>query len=104
MTFSSLNDATIRVLQANGCEVVVPAGQWCCGALEVHAGFRDVARELARRNLDLFLAENFDAVITNAAGCGSTLKEYGLLFPPGNAEHDRAVAFEQRVRDATEFL
>jgi glycolate oxidase iron-sulfur subunit len=104
MTFTALNEATIRVLQANGCEVVVPGGQWCCGALEVHAGYRDVAREMARRNLDLFLHEDFDAIITNAAGCGSTLKEYGLLFGPGSAEHERAETFDARVKDVTEFL
>jgi glycolate oxidase iron-sulfur subunit len=104
MTFTGLNEATIRVLQANGCEVVVPGGQWCCGALEVHAGYRDVAREMARRNLDLFLREDFDAIITNAAGCGSTLKEYSLLFGPGSAEHERAERFDARVKDVTEFL
>lgn len=104
MTFSALNEATIRVLQANGCEVVVPGGQWCCGALAVHAGFRDVARELARRNLDVFLREDFDAIVTNAAGCGSTLKEYGLLFGPESQVHERAETFASRVRDVTEFL
>jgi glycolate oxidase iron-sulfur subunit len=105
MTFSGLNDATISVLQANGCEVVVPAGQWCCGALPVHAGFRNTARELARENLELFARENFDAVITNAAGCGSTLKEYGMLFAQAPAEErERAEAFGRRIRDVTEFL
>lgn len=104
MTFTEMNEATIRVLQANGCEVVVPAGQWCCGALAVHAGYRDEARDLARRNLDIFLAEDYDAIVTNAAGCGSTLKEYALLFPPGNKEHERAEAFDRKVRDVTEFL
>jgi glycolate oxidase iron-sulfur subunit len=104
MTFSALNEATIRVLQANGCEVVVPGGQWCCGALEVHAGYRDEAREMARRNMEIFLREDFDAIITNAAGCGSTLKEYGLLFGPGTPEHERAEEFDRRVRDVTEFL
>ncbi len=104
MTFTALNEATIRVLQANGCEVVAPGEQWCCGALELHAGYRDVVREMARRNLELFLAEDFDAIITNAAGCGSTLKEYALLFGPGSAEHERAETFDSRVKDVTEFL
>jgi glycolate oxidase iron-sulfur subunit len=104
MTFTALNEATVRVLQANGCEVVVPGGQWCCGALELHAGYRDVAREMARRNLELFLREDFDAIITNAAGCGSTLKEYALLFGPESAERQRAEKFDSRVRDVTEFL
>ena len=81
MSFSELHAATIRVLTANGCEVVAPAGQLCCGALAAHAGVRDVARQLARTNMDVFLREDYDAIITNAAGCGSTLKEYEQLFP-----------------------
>ena len=104
VSFTELNDATIRVLQANGCEVVVPAGQLCCGALCVHAGERDVAKELARVNLKAFLAEQIDAVVTNAAGCGSTLKEYEQLFPAGMAEHENAALFHAKVKDVTEFL
>jgi glycolate oxidase iron-sulfur subunit len=104
VSFTELNDATIRVLQANGCEVVVPAGQLCCGALCVHAGVQDVARDLARANLAAFLAEPFDAVITNAAGCGSTLKEYEQLFPIGTREHEQAKSFRAIARDVTEFL
>ena len=80
VTFTRLNEATIRVLTANGCEVVVPAAQLCCGALAAHAGVRDTARELARKNLAAFPLGAFDAIVTNAAGCGSTLKEYDHLF------------------------
>jgi glycolate oxidase iron-sulfur subunit len=104
VTFSELNRATIRVLQANGCEVVVPAAQACCGALAAHAGVRDVARDLARRNFDAFLAEDFDAIITNAAGCGSTLKEYTHLFPEDDTAQARARQFTAKMRDVTEFL
>src|SRR5271169_3031020 len=104
VSFSALHDATIRVLTANGCEVVVPAGQTCCGALAAHAGVRDAARSLSRTNLDVFLGEDFDAVITNAAGCGSTLKEYEHLFAAGTPEQDKAHAFRKKMRDATEFL
>jgi glycolate oxidase iron-sulfur subunit len=104
VSFSALHEATIRVLTANGCEVVVPAGQTCCGALAAHAGVRDVARSLARVTLDIFLGDEFDAVITNAAGCGSTLKEYEHLFAAGSAEHDKAHAFRKKMRDVTEFL
>ena len=104
VSISALNDATIRVLTANGCEVVVPAGQTCCGALAAHAGVRDVARSLARKNLDVFLGDEFDAVITNAAGCGSTLKEYEHLFAAETEEHGKAHAFRKKMRDATEFL
>jgi glycolate oxidase iron-sulfur subunit len=104
VAFSRLNDATIRVLQANGCEVVVPAGQVCCGALAAHAGLRDVARDLGRANLDVFLREDCDAVITNAAGCGSTLKEYAPLFAPSDPAHERATKFSARMRDVSQFL
>jgi len=104
VTFSDLNEATIRVLTANGCEVVVPKGQVCCGALAAHAGYRDPARELARQNLAVFLHEDYDAIVTNAAGCGSTLKEYDHLFSSTEAEHPKARAFSKKVRDVTEFL
>jgi glycolate oxidase iron-sulfur subunit len=109
VTFTKLNQATIRVLAANGCEVVVPAGQTCCGALAVHAGVRDVAQGLARQNLDAFLGAEgasggFDAILTNAAGCGSTLKEYGRLFAPEEEEAARAETFAKKVRDVCEFL
>jgi glycolate oxidase iron-sulfur subunit len=104
VTFSDLNRATIRVLQANGCEVVVPEKQVCCGALAAHAGIRDVARNLARTNFGAFPVEDFDAVITNAAGCGSTLKEYTHLFPSNDPEHEKAARFAAKMCDATEFL
>lgn len=98
--FARLNEATLRVLQRNGCEVVVPARQTCCGALHVHAGLREFARGLARRNIDACLDSGFDAVLTNAGGCGSTLKEYGELLE-GDA---RAEKFAGMVKDVTEFL
>lgn len=104
VTFSELNEATIRVLTANGCEVVVPKGQLCCGALAAHAGVREAARDLARENLAVFLREKFDAIITNAAGCGSTLKEYDHLFSENERECAQARAFAEKVRDITEFL
>ncbi len=104
VTFSELNRATIRVLQANGCEVVVPPAQVCCGALPSHAGIRDVARDLARANFTAFQAGECDAIITNAAGCGSTLKEYSHLFAAGAPEHETAVRFAGKMRDVSEFL
>lgn len=102
--FTALNEATIRVLIANGCEVVVPPGQVCCGALAAHAGVRDAARELARKNVAVFSRENFDAMVTNAAGCGLTLKEYARLFSPDESAHARAHLFQKKVADITEFL
>jgi glycolate oxidase iron-sulfur subunit len=104
VAFSELNRSTIRVLQSNGCEVVIPAEQTCCGALAAHAGVRDVARAVARANLSAFRPDDFDAIITNAAGCGSTLKEYEHLLGSRDATQDRAIAFQSKVRDVGEFL
>jgi glycolate oxidase iron-sulfur subunit len=104
VTFSDLNRATIRVLQANGCEVVVPAAQACCGALAAHAGVRDVARDLAQKNFAAFNADEFDAIINNASGCGSMLKEYPLLFPTDLEREAFAKKFSSKVRDVNEFL
>jgi glycolate oxidase iron-sulfur subunit len=102
--FARLNEATVRVLRKNGCEVTVPDGQGCCGALHVHSGLRDQARRLARKNIDVFLKGDYDAIITNAAGCGSTLKEYHELLA-GDAEYaGRAQRFVKLVRDVNEFL
>jgi len=102
--FARLNEATVRVLQKNGCEVVVPKGQTCCGALHVHLGLRRQARRLARRNIEVFLAGGYDAIITNAAGCGSTLKEYPELFEDDPAWRERAGRLAGLTRDITEFL
>ena len=104
VTFSELNRATIRVLQANGCDVVVPDGQVCCGALPAHAGERGVARNLARVNFEAFGLGTFDAIVTNAAGCGSTLKEYTHLFPASHPSRELAASFADKVRDVTDFL
>jgi len=92
------------VLQKNGCEVVVPGGQGCCGALHLHSGLRGDARKLARRNIDAVLGGGFDAIITNAAGCGSTLKEYGELLADSPEYAAKARQFSGLMRDVTEFL
>ncbi|MCC6176029.1 MAG: (Fe-S)-binding protein [Chloroflexi bacterium] len=98
------NQASVRVLARNGCDVYTPRGQGCCGALHVHIGERETARQLARKNIELFESLHLDAVIINAAGCGSTLKEYGHLFQSDPAWHDRAVAFSKTVKDINEWL
>ena len=92
VSFARLNEATLRVLQKNGCEVALPEGQTCCGALHVHSGYRGEARRLARRNIDAFLAGGYDAIITNAAGCGSTLKEYHELLADDPAVRRKGAA------------
>jgi glycolate oxidase iron-sulfur subunit len=104
ISFARLNEATVRVLQANGCEVSVPAAQTCCGALHVHAGMRDPARKLARQNIDAVLDGGFDAVLTNAGGCGSTLKEYDELLEHDAAYVERAKRFVALMKDVNEFL
>jgi glycolate oxidase iron-sulfur subunit len=104
ISFARLNEATVRVLQKNGCEVVVPIGQTCCGALHVHAGIRDEARRLARQNIDAVVDGGFDAIITNAAGCGSTLKEYDELLEHDPEYAEKALRFKKLMKDVTEFL
>jgi glycolate oxidase iron-sulfur subunit len=103
ISFARLNEATVRVLRKNGCEVTIPENQTCCGALHVHAGIRDEARKLARRNLAL-LDGNFDAIITNAGGCGSTLKEYGELMEHDPKYAEKARRFSALVKDVNQFL
>ncbi len=102
--FARLNEATVRVLQQNGCEVHVPAGQGCCGALHAHAGLREEARTLARNNIDAVLDGGFDAILTNTGGCGATLKEYHELLEHDPAYHDRARQWVARMKDVNEFV
>jgi glycolate oxidase iron-sulfur subunit len=102
--FGDTNAATARVLARNGVEVVATVGQTCCGALHAHAGERDLARDLARRNIAAFERSGVDAVIVNAAGCGAAIKEYGWLLKDDPAWSARASAFAAKVKDATEFL
>ncbi len=104
VAFARLNEATVRVLRRNGCEVTVPEGQTCCGALHAHAGLRDTARGLARRNIDAFLQGEWDAVVTNTAGCGAAMKEYHELLAEDPDYAEKARRFSSLVRDATEFL
>ena len=104
VSFARLNDATVRVLQRNGCEVVVPAGQGCCGALPAHAGLVDDARRFARRNIDAVSGGGFDAILSNAAGCGAAFKEYGALLADDPQYAERAREFGALALDITEFL
>jgi glycolate oxidase iron-sulfur subunit len=102
---SQVNTATIHVLQVNGYEVHFPAGQTCCGAAQLHVGDEKLARELARRNIDAFLSDDFEAIICNAGGCGATLKsEYAGLFKDDPIYAERAAAFSGKVQDVSEFL
>jgi glycolate oxidase iron-sulfur subunit len=96
--------AVTRVLSRNGCEVVVPQGQVCCGALHSHAGDLEMARDMARRNIDVFLASGVDAVVVASAGCGVRMKEYDDLLRDDAQYHERARMFTAMVKDVHEFL
>jgi glycolate oxidase iron-sulfur subunit len=102
--FPGVNSATARVLQAEGCDVVVPAAQGCCGALSVHNGREPEAQKYARRLVDTFESTGVERIVVNAAGCGSTMKEYAELLADDPAYADRARAFAEKVRDVSEIL
>ena len=104
LLFGDINAATVRVLRRNGCEVVIPKGQGCCGALNVHNGETTAAKAMAKRNIDAFLAAGVDAVIVNAAGCGATMKEYDHLLRNDSGYAEKAARFSALCRDASEFL
>jgi glycolate oxidase iron-sulfur subunit len=102
--FPQVNAATARVLAAEGCEVVAPPAQPCCGALLVHAGEEMAAIELAKKTIDAFESANVDAIVTNAAGCGSNVKEYGHLLRDDPDYADRAKIFASKCKDISEVL
>lgn len=102
--FPGVNAATARVLAAEGCDVVVPPSQGCCGALSAHNGREAEAQAYARRTVDTFEAAGVDHVVVNSAGCGSTMKEYADLLADDPAYADRARAFSESVRDVSEIL
>lgn len=102
--FSPVNQATARVLAAEGCDVTAPAGQGCCGALGLHAGDPEQARTFARRLIAEFERVEVDVIAVNAAGCGSAMKDYGHLFAGDPAWAERAAAFSRKVKDVSEVL
>ncbi len=102
--YAETDRATVRVLTRNGYEVVIPQDQTCCGAIAIHAGEREIAKQMARRNIDAFEGDRVEAIIVNAAGCGVAMKEYGDLLKDDPAYAARARAFSARVKDVTEFL
>jgi glycolate oxidase iron-sulfur subunit len=104
LVFPRVNAATVNVLAAEGCDVVAPADQGCCGALALHAGRVDEARAFARRTIDVFERAGVERIAVNAAGCGSSMKEYGQLLAGDPVWAERARAFSARVRDVTEIV
>jgi len=104
VAFASMNEDTAEVLRYNGCEVVVPRGQVCCGSLHGHSGDLLTARQLAWMNVEAFEAVSVETVVVNAAGCGSFMKNYAHLFPDDSSMSERAQKFASAVRDFSEFL
>jgi glycolate oxidase iron-sulfur subunit len=102
--FPQTNWATARVLQANGCDVVIPRNQCCCGAIHYHSGAAGPALELATRNAAAFDAASLDALIINVAGCGSMLKDYGHIAEEAGTGPEALAGFASKVRDVSEFL
>lgn len=104
VAFANVHRATVRMLRRGGLTVVVPSAQGCCGAIALHAGDADFARDLAKHNIEAFERSGADVYVVNAAGCGSTLKEYAGLFSHDDRWAERAARFSARVRDVTEVL
>ncbi len=104
LIFSDVNRDTVEVLARNGCEVITPPEQNCCGSLHAHNGEWELAQRLARKNLDQFPPERFDAIITNAGGCGSHLKHYAKLLADDPVYLPRAQAWDLKVKDIHEWL
>ena len=104
LIFSDINRDTVEVLARNGCEVVTPPEQFCCGSLHAHNGEWELAQQLARKQLDQFPPDQFDAIITNAGGCGSHLKHYHKLLAEDPTYRDRAVQWDTKVKDIHEWL
>ena len=102
--FGHVNEATVRVLASEGCDVHAPAAQGCCGALALHSGRDEDAQHFARKLIETFEQTDVDVVVVNAAGCGSSMKSYGHLFRNDPAWAKRAEAFSAKVRDVTEVL
>jgi glycolate oxidase iron-sulfur subunit len=104
LIFSEINRDTAEVLAFNGCEVVTPSRQWCCGSLHGHNGEWELAKVLARKNIDQFPPSEFDAIISNAGGCGSHLKHYAKLLEDDPAYHKRAEEWDNKLKDIHEWL
>ena len=102
--FPRVNAATARVLAAEGCDVIIPRDQGCCGALSLHAGCSAQAERLAKATISVFEEAGVDAIVVNSAGCGSAMKEYSRMLAADPAWAARAAALSAKVRDLTEFL
>ncbi len=104
VSFSKINEDTIKVLLHHDCEVIIPQNQVCCGSLQAHSGDFDIARDLARKNIDVFLQYEFDAIIMNSAGCGAFMKEYEYYLKSDLIYREKAKIISAKIKDISEFL
>src|SRR5699024_310907 len=102
--FLQTNDATIKLLQYAGCDIVIPETQACCGALHGHSGEREQAKEMAKRNIQAFEDEDVDYIITNAGGCGAFLHDYDYLLQDDPTWQERAASFSNKIKDISSIL
>ena len=104
VAFAKVHEDTVRVLLHHGCEVIIPKNQVCCGSLQAHNGDFDVARSLAKTNIDTFLEYELDAIVMNSAGCGALMKEYGEFFHDDAEYAEKGKLVASKVKDISEFL
>ncbi len=104
VAFASVHEDTVKVLLHHDCEVVIPKKQECCGSLQAHNGDFEIARELARKNIDAFLKFDLDAIVMNSAGCGAMMKEYGHYLHDDPVYAERAAKLASKIKDISEFL
>jgi len=104
IAYADINTDTVEVLNAYGCKVETPRNQACCGSLHAHNGDISIAVELAKKNIDKFENVNYDYLVSNSAGCGAFMKEYGELLKADKVYSEKAKSFSGKVKDVTEFL
>lgn len=104
VAFTHINEDTVKVLLHHNCEVVIPKEQECCGSIQGHHGDFETARQLAKKNIDVFLKYEFDAIVMNSSGCGAYMKEYALLLKNDLEYYEKAKIFSSKVKDFSEFI
>lgn len=104
VAFSNVHEDTVKVLLHHDCQVIIPKNQVCCGSLQAHNGDFEIARTLAKKNIDVFLDWKLDAIVMNSAGCGALMKEYGHYLEDDHEYHEKAKILSAKVKDISEFL
>ncbi len=102
--FADINSDTVEVLSLLGCEVITPKKQFCCGSLNAHNGDIKTAVELAKKNIDIFSGYNYDFLVSNSAGCGAFMKQYGHILKDDDKYKEKAEQFSKKIKDLTEFI